>query len=83
MFAASVFIAMVKFFFCIYHLTCRKKEQKKEKKEPFFSGNSSHSILCETEELQVTDKTSHFVASWYRPPGSTSEEFKLFREQLD
>ena len=29
------------------------------------------------------NKTSHFVASWYRPPGSTSEEFKLFREQLD
>ena len=23
------------------------------------------------------------MASWYRPPGSTSEEFKLFREQLD
>ena len=23
------------------------------------------------------------VASWYRPPGSTSEEFQLFREQLD
>ena len=30
-----------------------------------------------------TNKTSHFVASWYRPPGSTSEEFQLFREQLD
>ena len=29
------------------------------------------------------NKTSHFVASWYRPPGSTSEEFKLFRGQLD
>ena len=29
------------------------------------------------------NKTSHFVASWYRPPGSTSEEFQLFREQLD
>ena len=28
-------------------------------------------------------KTSHFVASWFRPPGSTSEEFQLFREQLD
>ena len=26
---------------------------------------------------------SHFVASWYRPPGSTCEEFQLFREQLD
>ena len=24
-----------------------------------------------------------FVVSWYRPPGSTSEEFQLFREQLD
>ena len=24
-------------------------------------------------------KTSHFVASWYRLPGSTSEEFQLFR----
>ena len=29
------------------------------------------------------NKTSHFVASWYRPPGSTSEEFQLFTEQLD
>ena len=29
------------------------------------------------------NRTSHFVASWYRPPGSTSEEFQLFREQLD
>ena len=27
------------------------------------------------------NKTSHFVASRYRPPGSTSEEFKLFRER--
>ena len=23
------------------------------------------------------------MASWYRPPGSTSEEFQLFRVQLD
>ena len=29
------------------------------------------------------NKTSYFVASWYQPPGSTSEEFQLFREQLD
>ena len=29
------------------------------------------------------NETAHFVASWYRPPGSTSEEFHLFREQLD
>ena len=32
---------------------------------------------------EFANKTSHFVASWYRPPGSTSEEFQLFREQLD
>ena len=25
-------------------------------------------------------KTSYFVASWYRPPGSTSEEFQLLLE---
>ena len=25
------------------------------------------------------NKTSHFVASWYRLPGSTSEDFQLFR----
>ena len=31
----------------------------------------------------LANKTSHFVASCYRPPGSTSEEFHLFREQLD
>ena len=29
------------------------------------------------------NKTSHFVASWYRPPGSTSKECHLLREQLD
>ena len=29
------------------------------------------------------NKTSHFVASLYQPPGSTSEEIQLFREQLD
>ena len=29
------------------------------------------------------NKTSHFVASWYRPPGSTSEEFQLFSDELD
>ena len=29
------------------------------------------------------NKTSHFVASLYRPPGSTSEEIHLFRKQLD
>ena len=29
------------------------------------------------------NKTSHFVASLYRPPDSSSEEIHLFREQLD
>ena len=27
--------------------------------------------------------TSHFVGSWYRPPGSTCEDLQMFREQLD
>ena len=29
------------------------------------------------------NKTSHYVASWYRQPGDTSEDFQLFRDQLD
>ena len=29
------------------------------------------------------NKTSHCVASWYRQPGGTSEDFQLFRDQLD
>ena len=29
------------------------------------------------------NKTSHYVASWYRPPGGSSEYFELFRDQLD
>ena len=41
--------------------------------------NDSESIWVKL----FANKTSHFVASWYRPPGSTSEEFQLFREQLD
>ena len=41
--------------------------------------NDSESIRMKV----FANKTSHFVASWYRPPGSTSEEFQLFREQLD
>ena len=41
--------------------------------------NDSESIWVKV----FANKTSHFVASWYRPPGSTSEEFHLFREQLD
>ena len=41
--------------------------------------NDSESIWVKV----FANKTSHFVASWYRPPRSTSEEFQLFREQLD
>ena len=41
--------------------------------------NDSESIWVE----EFANKTSHFVASWYRPPSRTSEEFQLFREQLD
>ena len=29
------------------------------------------------------NKTSHYVASWYWQPGGTSEDFQLFRDQLD
>ena len=29
------------------------------------------------------NKTSHHVGSWYRQPGSTSEKFPVFRDQLD
>ena len=29
------------------------------------------------------NKTSHYVASWYCPPGGSSEDFQLFRDQLD
>ena len=31
----------------------------------------------------MQNKTSHYVASWYRQPGGSSEEFQLFRDQLD
>ena len=40
--------------------------------------NDSESVWVKV----FANKLSHFVASWYRPPGSTSEEFQLFREQL-
>ena len=41
--------------------------------------NDSESIWVKV----FAKKTSHFVASWYRSPCNTSEEFQLFREQLD
>ena len=41
--------------------------------------NDSESIWVKV----FANKMSRFVGSWYRPPGSTCEEFQLFREQLD
>ena len=29
------------------------------------------------------NKPSNYMASWYRPPGGSSEDFQLFRDQLD
>ena len=52
--------------------------------------NISHMPITELENDSESiwvkvfaNKTSQFVASCYRPPGNTSEEFQLFREQLD
>ena len=50
------------------------------------SQNPITELENDSESISVkafAKNTSHFVASWYRPPGSTSEEFQLFREQLD
>ena len=41
--------------------------------------NDSESIWVKV----FANETSHFASSWCRPPGSTSEEFQLFRKQLD
>ena len=41
--------------------------------------NTSESIWVKV----FANKTSHYVASWYRQPGGTSEDFQLFRDQLD
>ena len=41
-------------------------------------------INSESAWIEVfANKTSHYVASWYRQPGGTSEDFQLFRDQLD
>ena len=29
------------------------------------------------------NKTSHYIASWYRQPNGTSEYFQLFRDKLE
>ena len=41
--------------------------------------NDSESVWVKV----FTNKTSHFVATWYRQPGGTVEDFQLFQDQLD
>ena len=48
-----------------------------------------HMVLSELEnDLEsvwvkvFANKTSHYVASWYRPSGGSSEDFQLFRDQI-
>ena len=41
--------------------------------------NNSESVWVK----MFANKTSHYVAYWYRQPGGTSEDFQLFRDQLD
>ena len=41
--------------------------------------NDSESVWAKI----FANKTSHYVASWYRQPGGSSEELQLFRDQLD
>ena len=41
--------------------------------------NDSESVWAKI----FANKTSHYVASWYRQPGGPCEEFQLFLDQLD
>ena len=41
--------------------------------------NDSESVWVKV----FANKTSHYVANWYRPPGGSSEDFPLFGDQLD
>ena len=41
--------------------------------------NGSESVWVKV----FANKTSHFVASWYRPPGSKVDELELFKNQLE
>ena len=41
--------------------------------------NNSESVWVKV----FANKTSHYVASWFRPPNGTSEDFQLFRDLLD
>ena len=43
----------------------------------------SHMPITELENDLESIWVKVFGANWYRPPGSTSEELQLFREQLD
>ena len=45
-----------------------------------------HMPITELESVWVkvfANKTSHFVASWYRPPDSKIEELELLKNQLE
>ena len=45
---------------------------------------SEHENDSESVWVKVfANKTSHFVASWYHPPGGSSENFQLICDQLD
>ena len=44
-----------------------------------YKENNSESVWVKV----FANKTSHYVASWYWQPGGTSEDFQLFRDQLD
>ena len=41
--------------------------------------NNSKSVWVKV----FANKASHYVASWYRPTGGSSEDYQLFRDQLD
>ena len=41
--------------------------------------NNSESVCVKV----LANKNSHYLVSWYRPPGGSSEDFQLFRDQLD
>ena len=41
--------------------------------------NNSESVWVKV----FANKSSHYVASWYRQLGGTSEDFQLFRDQLN
>ena len=43
--------------------------------------NDSESVWAKVDLF--ANKTSQYVASWYRQPGGSGEEFQLFRDQLD